>query len=87
MNHTELKKRMVDRGQTTRVDLALISLANDLKFLREDLNISQEDLARGIGITVQEVHELDDYEKRPTLEILDKVESFLQSKKTNLSDR
>lgn len=87
MNYKKLKDKMIDRSQTTRVDIALISLANDLKFLREDLNISQEDFARGIGSTVQEVHEFDDYEKRPTLEMLAKVEGFLESQKTNLLGR
>lgn len=81
MNHTELKNKMIDRSQATRLDLTLINLTNDLKFLREDLQISQEDLAHGIGTTTQKVSEFGDYAKRPTLEMLEQVESFLQSQK------
>ena len=81
MNYSNIKKNMIDRSQTTRLDLTLISLTNDLKFLREDLQISKESLAYGIGKTTQQVSEFEDYEKRPTLEMLEQVENFLQSQK------
>jgi len=84
MNHTELKNKMIDRSQTTRLDLTLINLTNDLKFLREDLQIPQEDLAHGIGTTTQKVSEFEDYAKRPTLEMLEQVENFLQSQKKRI---
>lgn len=81
MNYTKLKNKLIDRSQITRLDLTLINLINDLKFLREDLQISQEDLARSIGVTSQKVRGFEDYEKRPTLEMLEQVENFLQCQK------
>lgn len=83
MNYTKLKNKLIDQSQITRLDLTLINLTNDLKFLREDLQISQEYLARSIGVTSQKVREFEDYEKRPTLEMLEQVENFLQCQKNH----
>lgn len=79
MNYIELKNKMIDRAQTTRLDLSLINLTNDLRFLREDLKISQKELADRLGTTTQKVKSFEGYETRPTLEMLVQVEDFLHT--------
>ncbi|HCM90607.1 MULTISPECIES: helix-turn-helix transcriptional regulator [Vagococcus] len=84
MKYSEIKKRMIDRGQTTELDLQLIEIVNAIKFAREDKKITQVEIAEKTGMSQVQYSKFENYYNRPTLETVVRVLNALDFDVANI---